>query len=293
MFLLLLGMLLVFFWPAIYSWMGPQKQLNTDTAWIQKMNDLELKGADTTGLKIAAENTDRQEVLQYEPSISTGNISLFNFDPNKITLQQWQQLGVPLKTAATIQKYLSKGGSFKKPEDLKKIYGMHLNDYERLLPYIQIEVPEENKPPADSFTYPNKKNTAFEIIDINKADTTDFISLPGIGSKLALRIVNFRDKLGGFYSAEQIREIYGLQDSIFQKIKSHLEVRNTSVKKININTASADALKSHPYIKSNIAMPVIAYRNEHGAFSKTEDLKKVIVVTDEVYKKIAPYITVQ
>ncbi|MBO9571783.1 MAG: helix-hairpin-helix domain-containing protein, partial [Chitinophagaceae bacterium] len=62
-------------------------------------------------------------------------------------------------------------------------------------------------------------------IDINTADTTAFISLPGIGSKLANRIVSFRSKLGGFNSVEQIRQVYGLRDSVFQLIYPMLTVK--------------------------------------------------------------------
>src|SRR6185436_20843184 len=107
----------------------------------------------------------------------------------------------------------------------------------------------------------------YSIIDINTADTTAFISLPGIGSKLAVRIVTFREKLGGFYSVLQIGETFGLPDSTFQKIKQYLKLENTTIKKININTATVDELKAHPYIKWSIANPIVAYRNEHGRFS--------------------------
>jgi len=108
---------------------------------------------------------------------------------------------------------------------------------------------------------------------------------------LASRIVTFRDKLGGFYSIEQVGETYGLPDSTFQKIKQYLKLDNPSVKKININTATVDELKAHPYIKFSLANPIVAYRNEHGSFSKIEDIKKVMAVTDEIYKKIAPYLS--
>ncbi|MEI9944383.1 MAG: helix-hairpin-helix domain-containing protein [Chitinophagaceae bacterium] len=114
---------------------------------------------------------------------------------------------------------------------------------------------------------------------------------PVSGAKLAARIVNFRDKLGGFYSIDQIKEIYGLPDSTFQKIKTYLKLNNEAIKKININTATIDELKAHPYIKYTIANPLIAYRNEHGPFSKVEDIKKVMAVTDEVYNKLSPYFT--
>ncbi len=131
------------------------------------------------------------------------------------------------------------------------------------------------------------------IIEINTSDTSDFISLPGIGSKLAWRIVNFRDKLGGFYSINQIAETYGLPDSTFQKIKPYLKLTEPNVKKININTATVDELKVHPYIRYQLARPIVAYREEHGQFSKPEDLKKIMIVTDDVFLKMAPYLQVQ
>ena len=84
-----------------------------------------------------------------------------------------------------------------------------------------------------------------------------------------------------------------MPDSTFQKIKQYLKLDNPLVKKININTATVDEMKTHPYIKFSIANPLVAYRSEHGSFSKVEDIKKVMAVTDDIYKKIVPYLTLQ
>jgi len=89
----------------------------------------------------------------------------------------------------------------------------------------------------------------------------------------------------------QVGETFGLPDSTFQKIKQYLKLENTSIKKININTATVDELKLHPYIRWGLANPIIAYRNEHGPFLKVEDLKKVMAVTEEIYNKMAPYLS--
>ena len=70
-------------------------------------------------------------------------------------------------------------------------------------------------------------------------------------------------------------------------------MENTEVRKININSATVDELKNHPYIRYNLANPIVAYRNQHGAFSKIEDLKKIMIITDEIYNKISPYLTIQ
>src|SRR4029077_14480458 len=100
---------------------------------------------------------------------------------------------------------------------------------------------EKNKYPKPSSSYP-KTN---QLVDVNLADTSGYISLPGIGSKLSQRIIAFRDKLGGFYSVNQVGETYLLPDSTFQKIKSRLVISDTAVKKININLASVDEMKVH------------------------------------------------
>jgi DNA uptake protein ComE-like DNA-binding protein len=131
-----------------------------------------------------------------------------------------------------------------------------------------------------------------KVIEINEADTSAFISLPGIGSKLAMRIVNFRDKLGGFYSVNQVAETYGVPDSTFQKIKPRLDCNIGAVKKININEADINQLKSHPYIKYALANVILNYRKQHGYFKSIDDIRQIDAITEEVFRKIAPYLVV-
>jgi competence ComEA-like helix-hairpin-helix protein len=149
-----------------------------------------------------------------------------------------------------------------------------------------------SQPNKDSRPYAEKRYFRKQLspVDINLADTTAFIALPGIGSKLAERIIKFREKLGGFYSIEQIGEVYGLADPVFQKIKPLLLTGAFLVKKININTASLDELKAHPYIRFTIAKSIIAYREQHGVYSTMEDLKKLVLMTEDIYAKVSPYL---
>ena len=279
------------------------KQVTADTAWIAGMKRLEHKEVENDSAFQKQYTDDNSTAYQYDRSASNyygkPKGELFYFDPNSLSAEGWQRLGLRDKTIHTIQNYLGKGGRFRKSEDLQRIYGLFPNEFERIAPYIKIESgvgtnndkdftdkdPTENQPAK---TYAPR----YSVVDINSADTTALIALPGIGSKLSLRIINFRDKLGGFYSVNQVGETFGLADSTFQKIKQYLKLENTSVRKININTATVDELKIHPYIKYSLANPIIAYRNEHGLFAKLEDLKKIMAVTDEIYNKIIPYLTI-
>ena len=292
----------VFFLPKMLSHVNPSNPTKADTAWIAAMKKIEQKEAGNDQ-QYRKYDDDNGTAYQYDRSTNNYNGKpkgeLFYFDPNTLSTEGWQKLGLRDKTIHTIQNYLSKAGHFKKPEDLQRIYGLFPNEYERIAPYIKIETTGEtnnsdlNKNVSSKIQPAKNYSSRYAIIDINSADTTAFISLPGIGSKLAARIINFRDKLGGFYSVAQVGETFGLPDSTFQKIKQYLKLENTSIRIININSATVDELKMHPYLKWSLANPIIAYRNEHGPFTKVEDIKKVMAVTEEVYNKIAPYLANQ
>jgi competence protein ComEA len=300
LFLILLLTLLPFLYPLFI------KSKSTDAAAFEKeMASLKIKQQDTIS-RFTKKNFDEDNYQNYyqpaEKNYSNKYAAkgeLFYFDPNTASAADWQRLGVRDKTIATIQNYLSKGGKFYKPEDIGKIWGLHADEVERLVPYVQIAAREnsyaQSNYPQKNYetkTYDKPKYTP-SVIDVNNADTTAFIALPGIGSKLAQRIINFRDKLGGFYKTEQVAETFGLPDSTYQKIKGRLSFTNTTVKQFNINTATVDEMKTHPYIRYAIANAIVQYRTQHGNFAAVADVKKIMLVTDEVYEKVAPYLIVE
>ncbi len=260
----------------------------------KEVASLKIKPADSTNRYKRKFNDDAYQPYNqpYENKYKTKEEwkgELFYFDPNTLDEAGWQKLGVRDKTIGTIQNYLSKGGKFYKPEDIKKIWGLNEELAEKLIPYIRIERKEYSTPEKPVYA---KKTYEPSIIDINTADTTAFIALPGIGGKLAQRIINFRDKLGGFYKIEQVGETFGLPDSTFQKIKPRLILNNPSVKQLNINVATIDELKTHPYIRYNLANAIIQYRTQHGNFTTVNDLRRIALITEDIFTKLLPYIKV-
>jgi competence ComEA-like helix-hairpin-helix protein len=276
-----------------------------DTAWLNAATNLQIRDTFFTQTAEPTPEDDPAPAFLFDkPMYRTkenppSKSELFYFDPNTIGASGWEKLGLRKKVIQTILRYREKGGYFRKPEDLRKIYGLRPEEYTRLAPFIQILPAAMNPVETNSTSKRSEKPvTKYDLphrfpVDINTADTTAFISLPGIGSRLAGRITSFREKLGGFYSVEQLKEIYGLADTTFQKIKPLVKLENPTLRKININTASLEELKAHPYIRYPLAQPIIAYRNEHGPFSRPEDLRKVMAVTEEFFRKISPYITVE
>lgn len=259
----------------------------------EEIAQLEIK--EQSGEKDHQKKFHEESSAQYRSHENANSLSveLFYFDPNTLSVDGWKKLGIREKTALTIQKYISKGGKFYKPEDIGKIWGLNEDDLKRVLPYVRIAKQDDKliaSPPTSEKRNFEKPKYEMQVVDVNAADTTAFIALPGIGSKLAARIVAFREKLGGFYKIEQVGETFGLADSVFQKIKHKLAVGSATVKKLNINTDPLDQLKLHPYLRYNLANAIVQYRQQHGNFRTLSDLKNIMAISPEIYTKVLPYL---
>ncbi len=221
--------------------------------------------------------------------------TMFYFDPNTLDETGWKKLGLRNKTIATIQNYVSKGGKFRKAADITKIWGLRDDEKERLLPYVRIaEKPEIGNSYANAYTPYERKPYEKKVpatVDINTGDSSAFVLLPGIGPGFSRRIINFRHKLGGFYKVEQVAETFGLPDSVFQKIKPLLKISRDNIRKINLNTASNEELKAHPYIRWQLANIITEYKKQHGHFKTIDGLKKIMTINEETYNRILPYLT--
>jgi competence ComEA-like helix-hairpin-helix protein len=286
--------LLAIVFPYGYTWYIEKNEENVDTFFIHEIAALKVADSLHAFDKNYGPNSTRVSYTR-QPGESVKLMPLFFFDPNTASAEEWKQLGIRDKTIETIIKYRGKGGKFRKAQDLEKIYGLRPFEIERLKPYVNIAETKISAKNSDE-NYASKpvfsRDKQITIIDINIADTNAFKSLPGIGSKLAQRIINYRDALGGFIAVKQVAEVYGIHDTTFQKIEKFLIIKNISIKKRNINTASVNDLRM-PYLAGNVANAIVQYRNRNGLFTTTADLKKIPIVDEDLFIKIEPYLTIQ
>lgn len=295
----IIAIVLLIIFLVVASYLFPYFQSDVAINPAEFRNEIAQLKIDSSAKKVYANSSQDGYYNDYTPykKKEIRNVESFPFDPNTVSLDDWQRLGVKEKIAGNIRKYIDKGGKFYKPEDLKKIWGIPKKDVDRLIPFIVIKKMENKYPQYEKKDYPENSNhytpRDIAMVDINTADTAALIALPGIGPGFAKRIISFRDKIGGFHSVEQVAETYLLPDSTFQKIKPYLIVGNTTVKKININAATIDEMKAHPYIRFQMANAIFQYRNQHGTFSDISQLKKIMIMTDEVFEKMKPYLSIE
>jgi competence protein ComEA len=229
-------------------------------------------------------NLAPDKVYSYrEVELKPGHATYTDFDPNGLPAERWKQLGLSEKQIAVIKRFEAKGGHFYKKEDVQKMYVISPETYAKLEPYIQISPTQfEQKSPT---TKASKAR-----IELNTADSLALDQVNGIGPAFASRILKYRERLGGFYSLEQLKEVYGVDSTHFAQWVPQLALNTAVVRKIDINTATFEELKRHPYLSYKQINALIQYRKQHGAYASLSDLKNIPLFTDEILRKLAPYL---
>lgn len=224
--------------------------------------------------------------------------TLAPFNPNTADSITLCKLGLPGWMAKNILHYRNRGGKFRKAEDFRKIYGLTEKQYGTLLPYIYI-APEDTarmttrlyNPPsaADSTLMPETivyKYTAGTIVDLNLADTTELKRIPGISSGIARLIAGYRQRLGGFYSIEQLQEI----NLDYRQLLLWFRIDSTAIRPINLNRAGIERLRNHPYINFYQAKVFVEYRKKKGIIHNLKPFSLYEEFTEEDLERIGHYV---
>jgi competence protein ComEA len=203
-------------------------------------------------------------------------------DPNNASMGDLILAGFSLQVSRTIIRYREKGGRFKSADDLKKIYGLTPGIFQSVAPYIRISPLTSQS--ARISILPGTMN-------INTADSSAFEKLPGIGPVLARRITRYRTMLGGYYSPEQIREVYGITDSLFLRNKDRFEADTTHIKKLNVNTSDEKDMARHPYLGKYVAAGIIQYRKHQIKILNLNELLENGLIDKDHFDKVKFYLS--
>lgn len=207
--------------------------------------------------------------------------SLFLFDPNIIPLDSLMLLGIPEKVGKRLINYRNKGGRFYVKEDVKKIYGLKASTWKNISDYIYL-------PDSASF---KKNDVIIRAFDINIVNSYRLKAVNMVGEELANRIINFRQKLGGFISIHQLDEIYGLSDPALKNIKSFAFVKEGfSPHLIKINHDDFETLSQHPYISDKLAEDIIRFREINSKIESKKVLENFKSIDKSNFERLIIYL---
>ncbi len=144
---------------------------------------------------------------------------------------------------------------------------------------------------SDSMVEPRFRKS--RIVELNTADTIDLRNLPAIGAWLARKIVDYRERLGGFVEVEQLLEVYRMTPGKLDTIRPLLVLDTSEVVRMDANAVELERLLKHPYFSVTQAKGFINYRMKHGPFRRIEDLRKCLLIDENTYSKIRVYMEVR
>ena len=208
------------------------------------------------------------------------------FNPNTYTLSDWINLGLSAKQSVVVLKFTSRG--IYTEEDLKRIFVIPDVLFELIRDSVIYPERFQNSPNQESFKKQVKQIT---LINLNTADTTEFMKIYGVGAFYAKQIIRYREKLGGFFKKEQLFEVWKMTPEAYDKIKDHVFISEKDVKRININSVTIEELKVHPYLKWNQANSIVKMRIQRNGFKNIEELKESVLIDSETYEKLFPYLS--
>lgn len=221
------------------------------------------------------ESSDTQKRLELTP---------FPFNPNTMTEEEGRSIGLTDRQIRNIINYRDKGGKFYSKTDLGKLYTISEEDFAQLEPFIVLpEVAKKSHKKTNEPTDYQKEKEVTKLamkviphVDLNTVDSTTLVELPQIGPYMAIRILEFRDKLGGYIDKEQLRDVKGMDSTRFATIEPYIEIGNAELRKLDINRADFKALVHHPYLNYEQVKRIVNQREKRGMIKNWAQLETLL-----------------
>lgn len=206
------------------------------------------------------------------------------FDPNDYTREDWVKLGLSEKQAQVVMKFSTYG--IRSNDELKKIFVIPAELYEIIKDstfYPSVAVSPKVGEEYESYS------EVLKPVDLNTASKEELTELKGIGDYFAGKMIEYREKLGGYVAKEQLLEIWKFTPEKLDAIKENI-VFSGAPKKLNVNSATYEVLVKHPYIDSKVANSIVKMRDQKGKYNSLNELLESKLIDEELFEKLEPYI---
>lgn len=235
----------------------------------------------------------KQEALKKDSN------KVFPFNPNYITDYKGYTLGLSIEEIDRLHAYRAQNLFVNSANEFQKITKVSDSLLHIISPYFKFpEWVTAQKITERRFDKPKTKNElasdkeSIQAIDLNKTTADELKTINGIGDKLSQRIIKFRNRLGGFLVDEQLYDVYGLEPEVVKRTLSRFKVLSKpKVEKININIASIEEISSLIYLRYELGVKIIEFREVNGSFTSLDELTKIHDFPVDKIQRIKLYLT--
>ena len=266
----------------------------------KSLSDASLHNLDSL-LALRQAAIEQQQQQQAEKPHEVLELHPFPFNPNTLTEEEWLQMGLTDRQVRNIMNYKAKGGKFYSKNDLGKLYTISEEEFAQLEPFIVLPEVSRGKNTKSASqvgistgsttatTAPAEKKT-IPIVDLNTVDSTTLVELPQIGPYTAVRIIEFREKLGGFFDKEQLRDVKGMDDARFAAIQPYINLGAVEIRKVDVNRADFKTLVHHPYLSYEQVKRIVNQREKRGMIKNWAQLEELLKEEGEVHPLLEQYV---
>lgn len=240
------------------------------------------------------------QMNENEKVTQVNELNPFPFNPNTMTEEEGLKMGLTDRQVRNIINYRESGCHFYSKKDLGRLYTISESDFEQLEPFIVLPVVsrETRTGREQAKSKEMKRGTESEktvkkeipIVDVNVVDSATLVELPQLGLYTAGRIVSYREKLGGFISLEQLREVKGIDSARYEAIFPYLRLESVGIKQLDVNRSDFKTLVNHPYLNYNQVKTIVNHREKKGMIRNWTQLQTVVGEKEPINPLVERYL---
>ncbi|MDY0089747.1 MAG: helix-hairpin-helix domain-containing protein [Flavobacteriaceae bacterium] len=205
--------------------------------------------------------------------------TIYPFNPNFITDYKGYNLGMTVVEIDKLLEFRKQGKYVNSAAEFQQVTGISDSLLTSISPYFKFPDWVTNRKERTNIPY-NKKDNREDVkrakTDINLASQEDLIKVYGIGQALSARIIKEREKLGAFFSMNQLDFVWGLSPEVVENLKKHFDIINpVEGVMLNVNNCTTKQLADFPYFNYALAREIVTFRTMNNGIRNIDDLTKI------------------